>query len=255
MLKEEIIGIMGAMEEEVKEILNLMSSTQKQTIGGREYYNGLIGNKKVVVVFSRWGKVAAAATAAALIYHFHITQLLFTGVAGAIDRHLQQGDVVIGETLFQHDLDARPFFQQFEIPLLQKSGISPSADEVNIAYERLKKLFQSKAIQDSVSTNILNAFYITQPIVRKGIIASGDCFFESLKQKNELTHKLPNVLCVEMEGAAVAQVCYENGIPFLVIRIISDTADEKAAGDFQTFIEQIAGKFSQLIVKELLINA
>src|ERR1700761_8445415 len=120
-MKERIIGIMGAMPEEIESVGHLLEGKRAVTMGRRTYTEGTLNGVRVVLVFSRWGKVAAATTVSTLILEFKITELIFTGVAGAIDPRLKIGDIVLGQRLIQHDMDARPFMAQFEIPLLGKT--------------------------------------------------------------------------------------------------------------------------------------
>ena len=116
-----IIGILGAMPEEITGILGLISDRTEETIGMRTYHVGFIHGKRVVVAFSRWGKVAAATTVATMIQRYGVTELLFTGVAGGIGTDLHIGDIVLAERLIQHDMDARPIIPRFEVPLLGQS--------------------------------------------------------------------------------------------------------------------------------------
>src|SRR5690349_9837535 len=126
-MNNKIVGIMGAMPEEIESALTLVKDQQKREIGTRTYYTGKINNVPVVVVFSRWGKVAAATTVSTLILEFKITELIFTGVAGAIHEDLRIGDVVVANRLIQHDMDARPLVSRFEIPLLGKTYFESQA--------------------------------------------------------------------------------------------------------------------------------
>ncbi len=119
------IGILGAMPEEINGIVSLLKDKTEVVKGMRTYYLGSINNIEVVVVFSRWGKVASATTVTHLIVEFGITELFFTGVAGAINPDLNIGDIVIASSLIQHDLDARPIMKRFEIPLLGKTILCP----------------------------------------------------------------------------------------------------------------------------------
>jgi adenosylhomocysteine nucleosidase len=221
------IGIMGAMPEEVEGLLPHLKNQTTQTIGLRDYVCGTLSGIEVVIVFSRWGKVAAASTTATLIHQFHITHLIFSGVAGALSDSLKLADVIIAESLVQHDLDARPFMPKYEIPLLGITHIQSNSN--------LNHLLE-------------NACQTLQYQYHKGLVASGDQFFRSNEQKQAVTNDFPNVLCVEMEGAAAGQVCFEHQIPFSVIRIISDTANETAAHDFQEFIRNVSAvKLNHLI--------
>ena len=116
------IGIIGAMEEEIQLFKNDLEIISEETIGMRKYYTGRLFGKDIVLVFSRWGKVAAASTVTTLIQKFQVDLVLFTGVAGAVNSKLNVGDIIISKNLIQHDMDvtALPGFKKFEIPLLGK---------------------------------------------------------------------------------------------------------------------------------------
>ena len=122
-----MIAIMSAMQEEVQALLQNLKNIAPVTKGMRTYYKGILFNKPVVIVFSRWGKVAASATATQLINDFKVDEIIFTGVAGAISPTLNIGDIVIGDKLYQHDMDASPLYQKFEIPIHRTSTISKTA--------------------------------------------------------------------------------------------------------------------------------
>lgn len=251
-MKKEIIGIMGAMPEEINGVLELLADRQETKLGGRTYYTGTIHDKKVVVVFSKWGKVAATITATTLILKFGITKLIFTGVAGAIHSDLKIGDIVVGTALVQHDMDARPLVKQYELPSIGRIFLECDAEIVNHAMKTIDSFLQPDLFQELFKDEDLGKFNITTPQLHLGDIASGDQFFSSITQKESLKAKLPSILCVEMEGAAVAQVCYEYQIPWLIIRTISDTSDDKSQIDFPAFIERIASKYSQEIIRKIL---
>jgi adenosylhomocysteine nucleosidase len=202
-------------------------------------------------VFSRWGKVAAATTATTLIHEFKITELLFTGVAGAINSDLKIGDIVLGKRLIQHDMDARPLMKQYEIPLLSKTYFETDSTLLNTASKAIQAVFENKSLHSVIAEQHLLEFKISQPKLYIGDIASGDQFFSTNEQKQNLNSQLPNVLCVEMEGAAVAQVCYEYEIPFSIIRTISDVADETAHFDFPSFTKNISSKYTAEIIKQI----
>ena len=245
------IGIMGAMPEEINGVAGLLQGVKTIHSGKRNYYTGQINGIDVVVVFSRWGKVAAASTAATLIHRFNITDLLFTGVAGAIQPNLKAGDIVIGKQLIQHDLDARPLIQKHEIPLLNKIYLEADAKWLLLAEKTIHELLQEKHLHRIIDNKTLDSFNLHHPNYYIGAIASGDQFFFRQEQKTGLLSSLPNIYCVEMEGASVAQVCYENDIPCLVIRTISDSADEQSPYDFAAFVDKIASTYSTEIVKNI----
>ena len=116
------IGIISAMREEMQELLNELQNVSITHKGKRDYFEGILFGKEVVLVFSRWGKVASAVTTTQLINDFKLDEIIFTGVAGALNTELNIGDIVIGKTLFQHDMDASPLYPKFEIPLLNQQG-------------------------------------------------------------------------------------------------------------------------------------
>jgi adenosylhomocysteine nucleosidase len=242
---------MGAMPEEVSGIIHLLTDKEEFQLGMRTYFVGKLNGIKTVVVFSRWGKVAAAITVSTLILQFNVSEILFTGAAGAINPELNVGDIVIGKRLIQHDLDAQPLMEEFEIPLLGVKYIDAQTKQLEIATKAIKNLIDKQNLFSVISEMELQQFGIEKPKLLIGDIASGDKFFANSKRKNELLNKLPATLCVEMEGAAVAQVCYEYDIPFTILRTISDTADEKSPMDFPAFIEKIANKYSIEIVKNI----
>ena len=248
---KKTIGIMGAMPQEIEGVITLLHNPVAVTIGRRIYTTGTINGIATVVVFSRWGKVAAAATVSALIHHFNITELIFTGVAGAINHELQIGDIVIAKRLIQHDMDARPLMQQFEIPLLGKTYLETGENELAKAMHAITPLLQNDVLVNAIGLDVLAQFGITKPQLHTGDVASGDQFFANSLQKDNLLSALPHILCVEMEGAAVAQVCYEYDIPFTVIRVISDSADDNSHIDFPAFIKEVSSKYSVAVVNEL----
>jgi adenosylhomocysteine nucleosidase len=250
-MKKKIIGIMGAMPEEIDGVVALLSNCVAISMGKRTYFSGQINGIETVVVFSRWGKVAAATTVTTLIHEFNITELLFTGVAGAIHSDLKIGDVVLGKRLIQHDMDARPLMNQYEIPLLSKTYFETDSDHLDMASKAIHTVFENKSLLSVIEEIDLVAFNISQPKLFIGDIASGDQFFSNNEQKLNLNSQLPNVLCVEMEGAAVAQVCYEYEIPFSIIRTISDVADDTAHIDFPSFIKKISSKYAAEIIKNI----
>jgi len=242
---------MGAMTEEIDGVVSLLSNCKKFSAGMRTYYSGTIDGTETVVVFSRWGKVAAATTVSTLIHEFNITDLIFTGVAGAIHPELRIGDIVIAKRLIQHDMDARPLMNQYEIPLLNQTWFESDVSLIAKATDSINRLLEAKTLHTVISDNALDEFGIISPKLYSGDVASGDQFFSNTGQKNTFHRQLPSVLCVEMEGAAVAQVCYEHGIPFVIIRTISDIADDKSHIDFPRFIEKISSRYSTEIIKHV----
>jgi adenosylhomocysteine nucleosidase len=245
-------ALLSAMPEEVGEVLELMEDRKSFDIGMRHYQEGRINGQQVVAVFSRWGKVAAATTVTTLIQKFGISKLIFTGVAAAIDERLAIGDVVIADKLLQHDMDASPMMPRFEIPLLQKTWFKTDGQLLTDAKRSVDSLLEEKNYHQHFDEAVCASFGITQPKCWTGAIASGDQFIASNAQREKLKELLPEVLCVEMEGAAVAQVCYEHSIPFIIIRTISDVAGDQSHIDFPAFVAKVAGRYSREIVRGML---
>ena len=245
-----MIGIISAMQEEIQALLDNLENKSSTTKGMRTYYQGKLFNKEVVLVFSRWGKVASSITATQLINDFDISELIFTGVAGSIKHDLNIGDIVIGKDLIQHDVDASPFFQKTVVPILNKKAFSTHLEK------RKSLLNAAEYFLSNFDTLITSAeateFNILHPKVIIGTIASGDQFINTAKKVNQLNDELPEVDCVEMEGAAVAQVCFEYDIPFSIVRIISDNAHDNAHIEFQKFANEIATKYALGILKMYL---
>ena len=240
-----MIGIISAMQEEIQALLNKLENVSISEKGMRKYYKGTLFNKDVILVFSRWGKVASAVTTTQLINDFNVSEIIFTGVAGGIIDELNIGDVVIGKNLYQHDLNASPFYEKLEIPILKKKFLI-TADASNL-------LNATNTFLDTYNNYIKKSdailFNITKPKVLFGDIASGDQFISSLKKIKKLNKLIPTATCVEMEGASVAQVCFEYSMPFSIIRIISDKANDNANIDFSKFSNSIASHYALGILK------
>jgi len=247
-----MIGIMSAIPEEITGVVHLLQNKKEIRLGKRIYYTGAINNQEVVVVYSRIGKVAASTTISTLILKFSITKLIFTGVAGGIASHLKIGDIVVGTDLVQHDMDAFPLFPKYEIPLIGKTYFKANTELVELAKKSIQTIFDNAYLHQVISDEDLTNFNIHQPKLHLGLIASGDQFFRDKLQKDNLVNGLPDTLCVEMEGAAVAQVCYEYDIPFVIIRTISDEADQHSTVDFTKFTERISNIYSIEIIKNMI---
>jgi len=248
-----MIGIMAAMHEELNRIVVMLENITQESVGRKQVYLGTLNNKKVIVVFSGWGKVASASTTTMLIERYAITQLIFTGVAGGMQLHLNIGDIVIGSSFIQHDMDCAGVLgiRRFEIPLLSLIEI-PSDVNLQKSAEKAASAYLEHKLKTDVEQQELKNLNISKPGVYTGLIASGDQFISSAEKQTELLEALPKLLAVEMEGAAVAQVAYEYELPFIVIRVISDKANHDAVIDFPRFIEKVASHFTAGIVKQLI---
>jgi adenosylhomocysteine nucleosidase len=248
---ELMLAIISAMPDEITAVVASLGESTSRTLGRRQYHAGNFQDTPVVVVFSGWGKVAAAATTTQLIASYDVTDIVFTGVAGAVRPGLSIGDVVVGSELLQHDMDASPIFPRYEVPLLGKTMLPTDA----VLRSRLRTAAGEFLQQDlalAVAQSSRDWFRISAPKVIEGVIASGDQFIDSAEEIDALRRRLPDVACVEMEGAAVAQVCDEYSLPFGIVRTISDAADENAPHDFPRFSREISGKYSLGILARFL---
>lgn len=234
------------MHEELSALLALMPDERKQPAAGRDFWAGHLHGHEVVLVLSRIGKVAAATTATVLIERFGVKRIVFTGVAGALAPGLAVGDVVVAGGFMQHDMDASPIFPRYEVPLY---GVSRFAADPDMA-ESLARA-TAEALRDPaglVGEGAMKEFGIAAPKIHRGLVASGDRFVSSAGEVRALRAALPDALAVEMEGAAVAQVCHDYGIPFAAVRTISDSADDSAHVDFTRFVGSVASAYSAAIV-------
>lgn len=244
------LGLISALKEEQAGLMDIIENASVVTRGRRDYVTGSLWGIDCVCVLSRVGKVAAAATVATLIERFGVTHILFTGVAGAADANVRIGDIVVADSLIQHDMNAAPLFPRFEVPLIDSATFAPDTWLTT----RL-----TQAVQDFLTHDFATAidatdratFRLDQPRVHYGLIASGDEFITGHTRQGELKAALPALLAVEMEGAAVAQVCFEFDIPFAVVRTISDDANEHAPLDFMRFIERVAARYAFDIIKRI----
>jgi adenosylhomocysteine nucleosidase len=227
-----------------------MGDEQRVHVGSRDFWIGELDGRQVVLVLSRVGKVAAAATAAALASRFGTSAIVFTGVAGALSPQVAIGDVVVSAEFLQHDMDASPLFPRWEIPL---TGIARFAADAALA-EGLAGSARDVLMNPTslVEDAVMHAFGLAAPRVHTGLIVSGDRFVSTAAESGVLRSALPDALAVEMEGAAVAQVCHEWGIPFAAVRIISDRADDAASIDFPRFIAEVESRYSVAIIRHWL---
>ncbi len=245
------IGIIAAVPEEVSTIHDALHFHEQVEHAERQFHLGNYGHLELVLVISRIGKVAASITASALIERFNVDKIIFTGLAGAVSKDLNRGDIVLCNQTYQHDLDARPLCdQQFEIPLTGRLLFQLNINEVKLAETAIVNFL--KNLDQYVDLNELKRLKIKKPKLHIGIIATGDIFIENVSNKKNLTVKGMEAVAVEMEGAAVAQVCAEYQMPYILIRTISDKANESAHVSLQDFSIKIASHYSSGIVQEIL---
>ncbi|WP_345814352.1 5'-methylthioadenosine/adenosylhomocysteine nucleosidase [Paraburkholderia sp. PREW-6R] len=243
------LGILAALPQELGDLIEAMraeSGVRTVTHGQRDYHLGTVHGAPCVVTLARIGKVAAAATVSALIHVFDVQAVIFTGVAGGVGAQVRVGDIVVANELVQHDLDASPLFPRFEVPLLGVSRFAANAALANALAAACERFVTEEGAV------VAARFGTREPRVHRGLIVSGDRFVASAAAVIALRDALPDALAVEMEGAAIAQVCYEYGVPCAVVRTISDTADDHAPASFVSFLTEIAGAYSNAILKRFL---
>lgn len=251
------IGLVSAMQEELGPFPSLMSHKKEIDIGICKFVEGEIGNHKVVLGISGCGKVAAANTISILIYVFRVNSIIFIGTAGSADSTLNPGDIVIANGLVQLDMDESAFnwHKKFEIPSLgiirfkPDYALSALAKKTTIAF--LKEDFD----KDKILARASQELKLKKPKVIFGLVGTEDQFINDKAKIDALKRELPDLKCVEMEGAAVAQICYYNKTPFLVIRVISDNADENAQKNALSFTKEFAPNLicglAQKVIKAL----
>jgi adenosylhomocysteine nucleosidase len=227
------LAIVAAMHEELAAVLALLPDESRQAAAGREFWVGHLHGQEVVAVLSRIGKVAAATTAAVLVERFGVDRIVFTGVAGGLAPGVEVGHVVVADAFLQHDLDASPIFPRYEVPLY---GTDRFATDGPLS-ERL-----AAAVRRALPRTRLH----------RGLVVSGDRFVSTDHESRHLQAVLPDALAVEMEGAAIAQVCHDYGVPFAAVRTVSDRADDAAHGDFTRFVREVASRHSAAIIEALL---
>jgi adenosylhomocysteine nucleosidase len=247
------LGIISALHEEQQGLVEAMERPYKLIHGMREYFVGRLWEIDAVCVLSRIGKVAAAMTATTLVEKFGVTHILFTGVAGSGDASVGVGDIVVAESLVQHDMDASPLFPRHEVPL---TGLSHflSDRQMALGLVHAAQRFLELDLALAIDAEERAVFALQAPRVHRGLVASGDQFVSHRDRIQALGEALPGLLAVEMEGAAVAQVCFELGIPFGVIRTISDNANENAATDFMRFVMSVAARYALYIVRQFCLQ-
>ncbi|RZJ26828.1 MAG: 5'-methylthioadenosine/adenosylhomocysteine nucleosidase [Haliea sp.] len=236
-------AILSALAEEQQGLLELLQQAKKTRHAGRDFWQGRLHGQPVVLALSRIGKVAAATTSVALIEHFQVSRIVFTGVAGGLGDGVYVGDVVVADGFVQHDMDASPIFPRYEVPLYGQARF--------VGDPALTALLL-KAARAGLASLALPA----RTLLHHGLIASGDRFVSGAAEahalRSALKHAGHEALAVEMEGAAVAQVCFDYGVPFAAVRTISDRADDTAHVDFPVFVRDVASLYAQAMVRELL---
>ncbi|MCR4941849.1 MAG: 5'-methylthioadenosine/adenosylhomocysteine nucleosidase [Campylobacter sp.] len=224
-----MIGILGAMQEEITPILDRLDTYETHNFASNEFYSAKYANHDIVIAYSKIGKVNAAITASIILQKFKAKTLLFSGVAGALNPKLKIGDIIYATSLVQHDLDITDFGHPY--------GYVPGIEIFCKTDERLNALALKIAKAKGINLS-------------GGIIATGDQFI-CKKDKKDWIAKTFNADATEMEGASVAQVCAQMNVPFFVLRAISDEAGGGAEFDFDKFLNTSA-KISADFILEMV---
>lgn len=223
-------GIIAAMPQELKVLVQHLQEAREVEVLGRTYYQGRIGLHEVVLVQSGIGKVMSAMSVAILADHFAVDVIVNTGSAGAIADGIAIGDIVLADRLAYHDVDVTAFGYAYG----QMAGQELYFPADQVLLEQLKNLLAEQEIPSHL-----------------GLIATGDSFIAGQEKIAAIKDQFPEVLAVEMEGAAIAQAAVNAGKPFLVIRAMSDTAQGDANITFDEFIIQAGERSAQILIKLL----
>ncbi len=220
-----VIGIMGAMPEEIEPIVSKLSNVKRHEVADNIYYTALYGSLDLVIAYSKIGKVFSALTAATMIERFGVRKMLFSGVAGAINPELAIGDLIAATKLCQHDLEITAFGHPY--------GYVPEGKVFVEADRSLLEIAAAVAGKKGIK-------------LKRGIVATGDQFVADEERKRWIEETF-GADALEMEGASVAVVCDAWRVPFFILRAISDAADMDAGFDFDTFLESSAKKSAEFI--------
>ncbi len=252
------IAIVSAMLPELAAVLRAMPDEAPRVRAGRRFWIGHLDGHEVVAVLSGVGKVAAATTATLLAGEFGVERAIFTGTAGGVHEKARVGDVVVADALLQHDMDASPLFPRHEVPFYGTDRFATDA-AMSAALAATARAVLEDAAQrrdgdpgEGLDAALLASFGVDSPQVHAGLVLSGDRFVASAAESDELRRRLPDALAVEMEGAALAQVCFDFGLPFAVVRTVSDRADDSAHVDFMRFVDAVASRYTVEIVRRFL---
>ena len=226
-----MIGIIGAMEEEVAILKDQLTQLDEIHIAHVKFYRGQLNGHEVVLTQSGIGKVNVAISTTLLIHEFKPDVIINTGSAGALDGELNVGNVVVSESVAYHDADAQAF--GYELGQIPQMPAQYAADV---------KLLE-------LTTEAIEAQSLT---AQKGLIVSGDSFIGTNTQRETIRVAFPEALAVEMEATAIAQTCYQFNVPFIITRAISDLANGEAELSFEAFLKKAAQSSSQVV--ENLVN-
>lgn len=244
-IAQEITGILGAFPPEIVLLQSRMENKRDTIIRKTRFTTGILNGRKVVLAQTGIGKVNAAITTTLMIEHFLPREIIFSGIAGGIDPKLFPGDIVVGTQVTYHDFgsvqDNGMVYWATKNPFtLKENPVSFACDSALIQ----KAILKSAALKFSKVLRSNGSFL---PSVAKGVIVTGDVFVSSETVTQRLRTDL-KALATEMEGAAIAQTCYQQNVPFLIIRSLSDNANEKAKGDMMRFYQIAAENAAMLVI-------
>ena len=221
------IGLIFAMEEEIQEFIKLIKVDNEYQLFGLPFYETVINDNHCLLTVCGVGKVNAARTTQILIDNYGVDMIINVGVAGGVSDNLKVGDIIIGERLVQHDFDITAF--NYDKGYIPNVGVFINSDEYLIRIASL----------------------VIKENVYKGIIASGDIFLTDSLMSNKIRNKF-DALCVEMEGASIAQVAYLSNTPFLVLRSISDIPNNQNVITYEEFLEESSRKIADALYKIIM---
>jgi len=234
-------GIIAAMESEIRDLSSSLDHDRTERIAGREIHYGKLEGVPVALVLCGCGKVNAALSATLLTCHAKVNRILVTGISGGLAEGLTVGDIVIGDSFVQHDMDTRPLFPLHEIPFEGFSVIESDPELKHLLAGAARNMLASARPPGLETAQVF-----------EGLVISGDQFLSSSEARNRVLQNLQKACAVDMESAAVAQVCRATGMPLGVMRVISDSADGSAHIDFAKFVEESASKACAETVRHAL---
>ena len=229
-MEKSRVGIIAALSTEVEALKNELLDKTEEEIAGTKYYLGAIGDYEVVLMQCGMGKVSAASGAQAMISEYHPDYIINTGCAGALDKGLRIGDVVIATETVEWDLDT--------MALGNPRGYVSALDKVFMDAD--------KEIGDIIAGNVSESVRVI-----RGLVVSGDQFVSKDEQRSIIFGAFPDALCAEMEGAAIGHVCTQNNIPFCIVRSMSDTADGDSGIDFAEYSAKAGEKSAKILLNML----
>jgi adenosylhomocysteine nucleosidase len=248
-----VIGVMGALDSEIELIKQQMDLADSLVISGRKYYTGEVHGHRIVLVKAGVGKVNAAMSTQLMIDRFRVRTIIFTGIAGGIAPELKVGDIVISDRVIQHDygLASVDGFHPWSVEVGDSTGAGKPVEYFEPDSQLMRTAMAAAEMLDFPEPESTISPRATSSVrVCLGCIVTGDQFIASEKKRRWLDETF-GAYATEMEGGAVAQVCVANGVPFVVVRTLSDLANEDASVDIEKFFAY-ASRNSAMLVLEML---